>query len=114
MVAFGRSAAGQWFVRHVSARVDPWLYRVTGGRSTTTLGTITTAPLTTTGARSGLPRCELGGERFTAREVTDPDECARLFALAERVYPGWRDYRAATAAVGRRIPILRLVSRGDP
>jgi deazaflavin-dependent oxidoreductase (nitroreductase family) len=148
LVRFGRSRAGQWFVRHVAARIDPWLYRVTGGRITSTLGTIVTAPLMTTGARTGRPReaqityfhdgrdaiavasnyggakhpqwyynliahpeCELGGERFTASEVTDPDEYARLFALAEQVYAGWRDYRAMTTAVGRRIPIFRLESR---
>lgn len=148
MVRFGRSPAGQWFVRHVSARVDPWLYRVTGGRLTSTLGTVVTAPLMTTGARSGRsresqityfhdgpdaiaiasnyggakhpqwyynllahPECELGGERFVASEVTDPDEYARLFTLAERVYAGWRDYAARTATTGRRIPIFRLEHR---
>jgi len=148
-VRFGRSGAGQWFVRHVAARIDPWLYRATGGRLTCTLGTVVTAPLVTTGARSGRPReaqvtyfhdgpddpivvasnyggpkhpqwyynliahpeCELGGERFTAGEITDPDEYARLFALAEQVYAGWRDYRAMTTAVGRRIPVFRLESR---
>jgi deazaflavin-dependent oxidoreductase (nitroreductase family) len=145
MVRFGRSRAGQWFVRHVAARIDPWLYRATGGRFASSLGTIVTAPLKTTGAKSGLPReaqvtyfhdgpdaiavasnyggakhpqwyynliahaeCELGGERFVASEVTDPDEYARLFALAEQVYAGWRDYHAKTAAIGRRIPIFRL------
>lgn len=145
MVRFGRSRAGEWFVRHVAARIDPWLYRVTGGRFASTLGTIVTAPLKTTGAKSGLPReaqvtyfhdgpdaiavasnyggakhpqwyynliahaeCELGGERFVASEVTDPDEYARLFALAEQVYAGWRDYHAKTAAIRRRIPIFRL------
>jgi deazaflavin-dependent oxidoreductase (nitroreductase family) len=145
MVRFGRSGAGQWFVRHVAALVDPWLYRVTGGRFATTLGTIVTAPLKTTGAKSGQPRevqityfhdgldviavasnyggathphwyynlvahpeCELGDERFVANEVIDPDEYARLFALAEQVYAGWRDYHTKTVSIGRRIPILRL------
>ncbi|MGV0742605.1 nitroreductase/quinone reductase family protein [Mycolicibacterium sp. XJ870] len=148
MVRFGRSRTGQLFVRHVAARIDPWLYRITGGRFATTLGTIVTAPLTTTGAKSGQPRevqityfhdgrdaiavasnyggakhpqwyynliahpdCELGGEPFSAAEVTDPDEYARLFALAERVYAGWRDYRVMTASVGRQIPIFRLEHR---
>lgn len=56
------------------------------------------------------PDCEFGGEPFTASEVTDPDEHARLFALAERVYPGYRDYRKATAD-GRHIPVFRLTPR---
>lgn len=148
MVRFGRSRVGQWFVRHVAARIDPWMYRITGGRFSSTLGTIVTAPLKTTGARSGQlreaqvtyfhdgrdviavasnyggakhphwyynliahPECELGGERFSASEVTDPDEYARLFALAEQVYAGWRDYRAMTTWSGRRIPVFRLEHR---
>jgi deazaflavin-dependent oxidoreductase (nitroreductase family) len=54
------------------------------------------------------PRCELGGETFLATEVTDPGEYERLYGLAERSYPGYADYRAATEAVGRKIPVLRL------
>jgi hypothetical protein len=50
----------------------------------------------------------LGGESFLATEVTDPVEYERLYGLAERSYPGYRDYRAATEAVGRKIPMLRL------
>ncbi|OBJ62788.1 nitroreductase/quinone reductase family protein [Mycobacterium sp. 1423905.2] len=54
------------------------------------------------------PDCELGGERFRATEVQDPDEYRRLYQLAERSYGGYRDYRGKTAAEGRHIPILRL------
>lgn len=57
------------------------------------------------------PECELGGESFLAAEVTDPAEWARLYDLAERSYPGYSDYRAATVAIGRKIPVLRLVPR---
>ena len=57
------------------------------------------------------PECEFGGEPFTAHQVTDADEYARLFSLAERVYPGYSDYRAKTAPAGRTIPIFRLVPR---
>src|SRR5437868_2434235 len=56
MERFGRSRTGQAFVRHVGARVDPWLYRATGGRFATSLGTVVTAPLKTTGAKSGQRR----------------------------------------------------------
>jgi deazaflavin-dependent oxidoreductase (nitroreductase family) len=56
------------------------------------------------------PRCTLGGQPFTAREVTDEAEYHRLFAVAERYYGGYADYRARTALIGRRIPILRLTS----
>ncbi len=57
------------------------------------------------------PECEFGGERFVATEVTDPDDYARLFGLAEQVYAGYGDYRAKTAPVGRRIPVFRLTAR---
>lgn len=57
------------------------------------------------------PECELGGDSFLATEVTDPVEHARLYDLAERSYPGYSDYRAKTAAIGRHIPVLRLAPR---
>ena len=57
------------------------------------------------------PDCEFGDEPFTATEVTDPDEYARLFALAEQVYPGYDDYREKTSGSGRQIPIMRLTPR---
>ena len=34
------------------------------------------------------PECEFGDEPFVATEVTDPDEYARLYGLAEQVYAG--------------------------
>ena len=141
---FARSRAGQ-FLAHRVARIDPWLYRVTRGRYPASLPVIASAPLVSTGARTGQPRvvqltyfhdgrdpiliasnygrprhphwyynlkahpaCELGGDEFVATEVTDSDENALLFALAEQVYAGYGDYRAKTALVGRQIPIFRL------
>lgn len=57
------------------------------------------------------PDCEFGGERFTARQVTDPDEYARLFELANRIYSGYAEYRDKAAPAGRDLPIFRLESR---
>jgi deazaflavin-dependent oxidoreductase (nitroreductase family) len=57
------------------------------------------------------PSCELGGEPFRAEEVTDADEYARLFRLAEGYYGGFTDYREKTARMGRTIPVLRLIPR---
>jgi deazaflavin-dependent oxidoreductase (nitroreductase family) len=54
------------------------------------------------------PKCELGGERFLGTPVSDPDEYVRLYGLAEKVFAGYADYQTRTAAVGRRIPVLRL------
>lgn len=57
------------------------------------------------------PECELGDEAFRAAEVTDPDEYARLYGLAERYYAGFADYRTKTAQIGRNIPVFRLSPR---
>ncbi|HEX6510268.1 MAG TPA: nitroreductase/quinone reductase family protein [Chloroflexota bacterium] len=57
------------------------------------------------------PDCEFGRQPFTAQQVTDSDEYARLFALAEKVYAGYADYQAMTAPVGREIPMFRLKPR---
>lgn len=145
---FGRSRPGQFLSHHLFPRIDPWLYRATGGRYPWIVGGASTAPLMTTGAKSGQPRehqityfhdgpdpivtasnyggpkhpqwyynlrahpeCELGDEKFLATEVTDPDERARLYGLAERVYAGWGDYRRKTDPIGRQIPVFRLKAR---
>jgi deazaflavin-dependent oxidoreductase (nitroreductase family) len=55
-VRFARSPAGQFLARHVTPHIDPWLYRATGGRYPSSIGSIATAPLRTTGAKSGQLR----------------------------------------------------------
>lgn len=45
---------------------------------------------------------------YVAAEVADEAERDRLFSLGDRVYPGYSEYRVRTAAMGRRIPIMRL------
>jgi deazaflavin-dependent oxidoreductase (nitroreductase family) len=46
--------------------------------------------------------------RYVAEELSDEAERERLFARAHHVYPGYAEYRVRTAAIGRRIPIMRL------
>ena len=60
------------------------------------------------------PDCELGDEAFRASQVTEPDEYARLYGLAEGYYGGFADYRFKTAKVGRKIPVFRLTPRSSP
>ena len=145
---WSRLRSTQFMARHILFRIDPWLYRATSGRYPRIFGAACTAPLVTTGAKSGQPRqhqvayfhdgpdpvviasnyggpkhpqwcynlkshpeCELGGEKFIAGEVTDPDEYARLYGLAVQVYAGWADYRLATDSIGLRIPVFRLTPR---
>ncbi|OBK79436.1 nitroreductase/quinone reductase family protein [Mycobacterium sp. 1274761.0] len=53
---FSRSPAGQFLARRVFPRIDPWLYRKSGGRYPWIFGGMSTAPLVTTGAKSGMRR----------------------------------------------------------
>jgi deazaflavin-dependent oxidoreductase (nitroreductase family) len=54
------------------------------------------------------PECEFGGERFVAAQITNADEYARVYGLAEKVFAGYTDYRAR---LDRKIPIFRLKPR---
>lgn len=54
------------------------------------------------------PDVVLGGEPFRASVVTDPAEVARLWPLADAVFPAYASYRARAASFGRTIPLLRL------
>lgn len=60
------------------------------------------------------PDVTLGGRRFRAEPVEEEAERARLWALADRVFPAFADYRASAAAAGRTIPILQLVASEPP
>jgi deazaflavin-dependent oxidoreductase (nitroreductase family) len=55
-VRMSRTRLGLAYALHISARIDPWLYRATRGRYPSILGSVATAPLMTTGAKSGQPR----------------------------------------------------------
>jgi deazaflavin-dependent oxidoreductase (nitroreductase family) len=54
------------------------------------------------------PDVVLGGEPYRAHIVEDPAERARLWRLADRVFPGFATYRRRA---GREIPILALERR---
>ena len=61
---------------------------------------------------SANPRVQIatngGGPALFAGAVTDPAERKRLWAMADRVYPLWPDYRRHAARSHRTIPIIRL------
>jgi deazaflavin-dependent oxidoreductase (nitroreductase family) len=57
------------------------------------------------------PDVVLGGQPFRAEVVTEEAERARLWALADRVFPAFATYRVAAARAGRTIPIFQLVPR---
>ncbi len=54
------------------------------------------------------PDVRLGGQPFHAEVVDDDSERARLWQLADQVFPAYADYRARAARTGRVIPIVRL------
>ena len=146
--SFLGTAPGRWIAINIASKVDPWLLRVTGGRVGMGLMLPSTL-LTTTGAKSGLPRTNAvlyfhdgsdviviaasygrpahpawyynlkshprvrigtagGGLELTATEVTDVDERNRLWAMADRIYPLFADYRDRATRTDRTIPIIRL------
>jgi deazaflavin-dependent oxidoreductase (nitroreductase family) len=57
------------------------------------------------------PLVEFDGEPFRAEVVDDEASRARLWELADRIFPGYAAYRRRAARVGRTIPIVQLVPR---
>src|SRR3954469_10748953 len=57
------------------------------------------------------PDVKLGGQQFRAAIIDDESERARLWQLADRVFPPFAGYRERAARAGRSIPIVRLTPR---
>jgi deazaflavin-dependent oxidoreductase (nitroreductase family) len=57
------------------------------------------------------PDVVLGGRPFRAEVVDDEASRARLWELADRVFPPFASYRERAARAGHTIPILQLVPR---
>jgi deazaflavin-dependent oxidoreductase (nitroreductase family) len=57
------------------------------------------------------PDARLGGQPFRAEVVDDESERARLWQLADQVFPAYAGYRDRAAHAGRVIPIVQLVPR---
>jgi deazaflavin-dependent oxidoreductase (nitroreductase family) len=57
------------------------------------------------------PDVLLAGQPFRAEVVDDKREQARLWGLADRVFPAFASYRHTAGRAGRAIPILQLVPR---
>src|SRR5262249_46305531 len=57
------------------------------------------------------PDVLLAGRPFRAEVVHDELERARLWELADRVFPPYAGYRERAAGTGRTIPILQLTPR---
>ncbi len=57
------------------------------------------------------PDVRFAGQPFRAKIVEDESSQARLWELADRVFPPFVAYRESAAHYGRTIPILQLVPR---
>ena len=57
------------------------------------------------------PDVIFGGIAMRATVVNDENERARLWELADRVFPAFANYRRDAAKVNRRIPIVQLTPR---
>jgi deazaflavin-dependent oxidoreductase (nitroreductase family) len=57
------------------------------------------------------PDVKLGGQPLRAQVIDDESERARLWQLADRVFPPYADYRERAARAGRTIPIVQLTPR---
>ncbi len=81
--AFGRSAVGNWYMKRIAPRIDPSLLRLTGGR-VSSVYPVPVMLLTTTGAKTGLPRT------LPLLYVTDGD---RILLIASNYgktsHPAW-------------------------
>ena len=57
------------------------------------------------------PDVKLGGQPFRAEVIDDDSERARLWQLADQVFPPYASYRARAERAGRVIPIVQLIPR---
>jgi deazaflavin-dependent oxidoreductase (nitroreductase family) len=57
------------------------------------------------------PEVMFGGLPFRAETVEDAAERRRIWSLADRVFPGFADYRQSASRAGREIPIVQLIPR---
>ena len=57
------------------------------------------------------PEVKFGGQPFHADVIDDDAERARIWQLADQVFPPYATYRARAARAGRVIPIVQLVPR---
>jgi len=81
--SFGRSAAGNWYLRKIAPRIDPPLLRLTGGR-VSSVYPVPVMLLTTTGAKTGQPRT------LPLLYVTDRDELMLMASnYGRKGHPAW-------------------------
>ncbi len=92
---FSATRPGSWLVKHFASRVDPWVFKATKGRFTSTgVPTLPMLALTTVGRRSGEPR--------TVQLAYEQDGDSFLVvasAMGQERHPAWR-YNLEAAGSG--------------
>jgi hypothetical protein len=91
--AIAATRVARFVSRRVNWKLDPFLLRVTRGRLASTLVSPPRSPM-------------------HATVVNDQGEPARLWVLADRVFPAFADYRRRAEQVHRTIPIVQLTELG--
>ena len=83
---FSATTLGSWLVKHVASRVDPFIFRVTNGRFTSTgRPTLPMLALTVPGRRSGEPRT------VQLAYLADGDDLLVVAsAMGQDRHPDWR------------------------
>lgn len=83
---FSATRAGSWIVKHLAARVDPVLFKATGGRLTLTgVPTLPMLTLTTIGRKSGKRR-----DTQLAYHRDGDDLLVVASAMGQERHPDWR------------------------
>ena len=84
--AFSATRAGSWIVRNFSTKIDPILFRATGGRfSSTGIPTLPMLTLSAIGRKSGQPR-----HVQLAFHQEGDDYLVVASAMGQERHPGWR------------------------
>ena len=104
---FSATPTGSWLVKHFASKVDPWLFRATNGRLTSTgLPTLPMLALTVRGRKSGKPR--------TIQLAYHEHDGAYLVvasAMGQERHPGWRYNLEASPDVELQVRGRRLAAR---
>lgn len=100
--AFSSTPVGSWIVKHFASKVDPILFRATGGRITSTgLPTLPQLTMSVVGRKSGKTR------HVQLAYVEDRgDDLVVASAMGQERHPGWRYNLEAN-------PEVEIVKRGE-
>ena len=109
LVRLSTNPAATWWIRHVASRLDPWLFRATGGRLTS-FGppTMPMLTLTTAGRRTGRRRSV-----HLACVPHAGDHLVVASAMGQARHPAWRHNLAQSGEAEVQIRGERFAVRAE-